>query len=165
MREGNTRSRPRVKVTTHEEGDTRGEERSMQSVCPMLDCKAVRIFAYSSKREQSNERSGTRLKTESETGERRYRRVRLASFARVRLVRHALPISFLILRKKPDCFAVQSNAGHSLQSLVVSCPSAYHLLGVDFTPTCFSKVIRFLTRGQGYWGKDSGTFEHSLCCT
>ena len=26
-------------------------------------------FAYSSKREQSNERSGTRLKTESETGE------------------------------------------------------------------------------------------------
>ena len=36
-----------------------------------LDCKTVRIFAYSSKREQSNERSGTRLKTESETGERR----------------------------------------------------------------------------------------------
>ena len=29
-----------------------------------LDCKTVRIFAYSSKREQSNERSGTRLKTE-----------------------------------------------------------------------------------------------------
>ena len=36
-----------------------------------IDCKTVRIFAYSSKREQSNERSGTRLKTESETGERR----------------------------------------------------------------------------------------------
>ena len=35
-----------------------------------LDCKTVRIFAYSSKREQSNKRSGTRLKTESETGER-----------------------------------------------------------------------------------------------
>ena len=35
-----------------------------------LDCKTVRIFAYSSQREQSNERSGTRLKTESETGER-----------------------------------------------------------------------------------------------
>ena len=34
-----------------------------------LDCKKARIFAYSSKREQSNERSGTRLKTESETGE------------------------------------------------------------------------------------------------
>ena len=36
-----------------------------------IDCKTVRIFGYSSKREQSNERSGTRLKTESETGERR----------------------------------------------------------------------------------------------
>ena len=33
-------------------------------------------------------------------------RVRLARFARVRLFRHALPISLLILRKKTDCFAV-----------------------------------------------------------
>ena len=33
------------------------------------DCKTVRIFAYSSTREQSNKRSGTRLKTESETGD------------------------------------------------------------------------------------------------
>ena len=71
-----------------------------------LDCKTVRIFAYSSMREQSNKRTGTRLKTESETGERRYGRVRLARFARLRLLRHALPISLLILRKKPDCFAV-----------------------------------------------------------
>ena len=30
-----------------------------------------------------------------------YRRVRLARFARIRLIRHALPISLLILRKKP----------------------------------------------------------------
>ena len=37
----------------------------------LIDCKTVRIFAYSSKREQSNKRSGTRLKKESETGERR----------------------------------------------------------------------------------------------
>ena len=36
-----------------------------------VDCKTVRIFAYSSTREQSNKRSGMRLKTESETGERR----------------------------------------------------------------------------------------------
>ena len=36
-----------------------------------IDCKTVRIFAYSSTREQSNKRSGMRLKTESETGERR----------------------------------------------------------------------------------------------
>ena len=35
-----------------------------------IDCKAVRIFAYSSTREQSNKRSGTRLKIVSETGER-----------------------------------------------------------------------------------------------
>ena len=62
----------------------------------IVDCKTVRIFAYSSKREQSNKRSGTRLKTESETGERQF-----FSLARVRLVRHALPISLLILRKKP----------------------------------------------------------------
>ena len=38
--------------------------------CEGLDCKTVCIFAYSSKREQSNERSGMRLKMESETGER-----------------------------------------------------------------------------------------------
>ena len=48
-----------------------------------LDCKTVRIFAYSSTCEQSNKRSGTTLITESE-----------------RLLRHALPISLLILRKK-----------------------------------------------------------------
>ena len=65
-----------------------------------LDCKTVRIVAYSSTREQSNKRSGTRLKTESETGERHYGRARLASFSRVRDIRHALPISLLILRKK-----------------------------------------------------------------
>ena len=52
-----------------------------------LDCKTVHIFAYSSTHEQLNKRSGMRLKTESETGERR--------------LRHALPISSLILRKKP----------------------------------------------------------------
>ena len=38
---------------------------------PLVDCKTVRIFAYSSTREQSNKRSATKLKTESETGERR----------------------------------------------------------------------------------------------
>ena len=37
----------------------------------VIDCKTVRIFAYSSTLEQSNKRSGTKLKTESETGERR----------------------------------------------------------------------------------------------
>ena len=37
----------------------------------VLDCKTVRISsAFSSTREQSNKRSGTRLKTGSDTGER-----------------------------------------------------------------------------------------------
>ena len=44
----------------------------MPLVGRLLDCKTVRIFAYSSKREQSNKRSGARLKTESETGDRRF---------------------------------------------------------------------------------------------
>ena len=35
----------------------------------LLTAKTIRIFAHSSTREQSNKRSGTRLKTESETGE------------------------------------------------------------------------------------------------
>ena len=46
----------------------------------IVDCKTVRIFAYSSKRQQSNKRSGTRLKTESETGERRTRKTRTPRF-------------------------------------------------------------------------------------
>ena len=35
---------------------------------PSLDNKTVRIFAYSSPREQSNKSSVARMKTESETG-------------------------------------------------------------------------------------------------
>ena len=51
--------------------------------------------------------SGTRLKTESETWGETLKigtlsgRVRLVHFAHVRLLQHALPISLLILRKKP----------------------------------------------------------------
>ena len=48
-----------------------------------LDCKTVRIFAYSSTHEQSNKGSGTTLKTESK-----------------RLLRHALPIYFTHFAKK-----------------------------------------------------------------
>ena len=69
---------------------------------PGLDCKTVRIFAYSSTREQSNNSSGTRLKTESETGETRFKYVFFFCLAR-----HAWPISLLIWGKKTDCFAVQ----------------------------------------------------------
>ena len=70
-----------------------------------LDCKTVRIFAYSSKREQSNERSGTRLKTESETR---------ACEARALRVCNTLSPSFsdflTDFEKKTDCFAVYSVA-------------------------------------------------------
>ena len=81
-----------------------------------VDCKTVRIFVYSSTCEQLNKRSGksgTSLKTESETGERRRETVfflsphtpvgcvRLARFAHARLLGHALPIFLLILIEKP----------------------------------------------------------------
>ena len=58
-------------------------------------------FAHA--RAVKKKRSGKRLKTDSETGVGygRARRVRLARFARVRLLRQALPISLLILRKNP----------------------------------------------------------------
>ena len=44
---------------------------SGRSYAMQLDRKTVLIFAYSSTRKQSNKRSGTRLKTENEAGERR----------------------------------------------------------------------------------------------
>jgi len=44
-------------------------EKLWQKVESSLDCKTVRIFAYSSTGKQSNKRSRTRLKTVSETGE------------------------------------------------------------------------------------------------
>ena len=37
-----------------------------------IDFKTVRLFVYSNTCEQSNKRSGARVKTESETGERRF---------------------------------------------------------------------------------------------
>ena len=48
-----------------------GEKNLPRTAHSSVDCKTVRIFAYSSTPEQSNKRSGARLKTESETGERR----------------------------------------------------------------------------------------------
>ena len=56
-------------------------------------------FAHA--RAVKKKRSGKRLKTETGVGYGRARRVRLARFARVRLLRQALPISLLILRKNP----------------------------------------------------------------
>ena len=88
----------------------------VSSIHCRIDCKTVRIFAYSSKREQSNKRSGTRLKTESETGERRYGFFPLASHAlracearalRARKTRTPRFTDFFTdFEKKNDCFAV-----------------------------------------------------------
>ena len=91
------------------------------------DCKTVRIFAYSRTREQSNKRSGTRLKTESE---------RLERFARMRLLRHALAISLLILRKKPTV----------LQSIVKV--ARYHFLQINCSAARASGFSR-VERGGG----------------
>ena len=74
--------------------------------------QTVHIFAYSYTREQSNKRCRTRLKTESETGERHFSLsphtpvgcVRLAQSVRIRLLRHVLPITDF--EEKIDCFAV-----------------------------------------------------------
>ena len=60
----------------------------------ILDCKTVRIFAYSSTREQSSKRSGARLKKASATGQWR-EGVWL-------LLRYTKPI----LRKKPTILTV-----------------------------------------------------------
>ena len=83
-----------------------------------LDCKTVRIFAYSSTREQSNKRSGVRLKTESQTG----RDAGRVSFARVRLLRLALPISLLILRKRPT--VLQSSFDSAFRFLFHNIPAS-----------------------------------------
>ena len=84
-------------------------------VC-FLDCKTVRIFAYSSTCKQSNKRSGTRLNPRARLeidAKNTYFSLaslplsgleRIAHFARVRLLRHTLPISLLILREKTTVF-------------------------------------------------------------
>ena len=60
--------------------------------------------AYSRTREQSNERSGTKLKTES-SPHRPYGRVRLARLA-LKTLTLRLTDSFTDFEKKTDCFAV-----------------------------------------------------------
>ena len=64
-----------------------------------LDSKTVRIFAYSSTREQSNKRSGVKLKTESETGVR-------ACEARALRACEILKLRLSDFEKRKDCFAV-----------------------------------------------------------
>ena len=74
--------------------------RRKASVSVHLDCKTVRIFAYSSTHEQSNKRCGTRLKTESETGERRACEARVVRARKTLTPRFTDFFTDLILRKK-----------------------------------------------------------------
>ena len=70
----------------------------------LLDCKTVRIFAYSSMREQSNKRSGMRLKTESETGESHTPVARALRAGKT--LKPRFTDFFTDFEKKTDCFAV-----------------------------------------------------------
>ena len=93
-----------------------------------LDCKTVRIFAYSSTRASRQTKGlewgwkqGARLGRDAKntvfflSPHTPFGRVRLARFARVRLLRHPLPISLLILRKKPT--VLQSTLTYGPQSI------------------------------------------------
>ena len=106
-----------------------------------IDCKTVRMFAYSNSREQLNKRSGTRVKTESKTGERRYGLERLARFARIRLLRHALQISLLVLRKKPTI--LQSTKAEVIND--VKCPPP------PLTPSAGASTPAGTGRPQVFW--------------
>ena len=116
-----------------------------------LDCKTVLIFAYSGTREYSNKRSKTILKMESETGETLKIRLtrptgeeRLARFARVGLLRHAL----LILRKKETrlfCSPSISQFATLLFSYHVAC----HLTPSPPTPSAISFVLLYCSQPSG----------------
>ena len=86
----------------------------------ILDCKTARIFAYLSTREQSNKRSRTRLKTESETGERRFffslasHALRACEASALRACKTLTPRFtdfFTDFEEKTGCFAVYWNPG------------------------------------------------------
>ena len=83
----------------------------------VLDCKTVRIFAYSSTREQSNKISGTRLKTETQTGEdwgvvlfsltsHALRSCKARALHTRKTLTPNFTDFFTIFEKKTDCFAV-----------------------------------------------------------
>ena len=121
-----------------------------------VDCKTVRIIACSSTCELSNRRSGTRLKTESETGERRKNTVFFSRLTRPTGVwgsrasraydSYATLSRFLYwFWKKPDCFAVyRPEAG--LNGFPCAQPTC-----------CPSRLFVFFAVTLGQEGQDSST--------
>ena len=90
---------------------------------------------------------------EAETRERdweealkKHGRVRLARFARVRLLRHALPISLLILRKK-RLFAVYPVAQFHRKFTCISVYSGIHIavIWAVLTKTCCGRFFENLS--------------------
>ena len=80
-----------------------------------IDCKTVRIVASSSTREQSNKRTGTRLKTESEIGDSHALRAYEAREFRARKTRTPSFTDFFNdFEKKPT--VLQSNHEKVFQS-------------------------------------------------
>ena len=73
-------------------------------ICLALDCKTVRIFAYSSIREQS--KAENRERDWGETLFLSQGRVRLARFARIRTLTPRVTDFFTDFEEKTDCFAV-----------------------------------------------------------
>ena len=81
-----------------------------------IDCKTVRIFAYSNTREQSNKRSGTRLKTESERGgggDAKSTGLRACEARELRARKTLTPLFtdfFTDFENKTDCFRSSCNS-------------------------------------------------------
>ena len=91
------------------------EKPNLASGVLILDRKTVRIFAYSSTYARVVKQKIWNAAENRELDWRETPKILFLSphFARVGLLRHALPISFLILREKTDCFAVYINIyGH-----------------------------------------------------
>ena len=115
-----------------------------------IDCKTVRIFGYST-REQSNKRSATRLKTESEvlslSPHKPYGRVRFARFACVRFLRHALPIFLNWFWEKTRLFCSLITQRFLFLVSTVSPKNAWHNhphLCTDYESRCLRMQARLI---------------------
>ena len=106
----------------------------LPSTWQLLDYKIVRFFCVSSTREQSNKRTGGRLKTESETGER----WSLCPFILRRLCActsysYAKPI---LKKKKRRC--ISSNRFRATRSILFSSGCGFHIF--------FTKILQLLIK-------------------